>query len=276
MRMRSWLAVFVVMILVSPSLLAQRGGGHGGGHAGGFTGSRGFGGGTGFSGGMGAGHGMSFPAPRVNFPSNFASAPRMAYPTRSFSSYPRTNYSMSGYPANRVPYGQVRSQGIKRGPYPGNGSSGRSRSRYPYRRPYFYASATYLTPGLLNYWPYFGDWGSSYDDSGSSYQDTSAEQTDAAQNEAYAPEAEQQTWGAPTYSSAPSAEPAPEPAVTLVFKDGHSIEIHNYAATSRTILLLDQASSGRTSQVSLDEIDLAATERVNREAGVDFNLPAAK
>lgn len=271
MRMRSWLAVFVVMILVSPSLLAQRGGGHGGGHAGGFGGSRGFGGGPGFSGGMG--HGMSFPAPRVNFPSNFASAPRMTYPTRSFSSYPRTNYSTPGYSGSRAPYGQVRPQGVKRGPYPGNGSRG----RYPYRRPYFYASSTYLAPGLLNYWPYFGDWGSSYDDSGSSYQDTGAEQTDNGQNEAYAPEAEQQSWGPPpAYSSAPSAEPSPEPAVTLVFKDGHSLEVHNYAATPTTILLLDQASSGRTSQVSLDQIDLAATERVNREAGVDFNLPAAR
>ena len=284
--MRSWLAVSLTLLLASPGLLAQRGGGahggggHAGGFSGGFSGSRGFSSAPSFSGGMGSGRGMSFVAPRQSFSPNFAPQSRMSYPTRSFSSYPRASY-----PAARSAYGQTRPQGVMRGPYPGNGSwghsgngssgygsRGHSQARYPYRRPYFYANSTYLVPGLLNYWPYFGDWGSS-DQSG--YADQS--DTGGGQEEAYAPQADQQYGDSapayPSYPPPPSAEPSPEPAVTLVFKDGHSQQVHNYAATRTTLLLLDGASSGRTSQVPLDEIDVAATERVNREAGVDFSLP---
>jgi hypothetical protein len=276
LRMRSWLAVSLISLLVSPCLFAQRGGAHGGGggHAGGFSGSRGFSSGPSFSGGMGSGRGMSFVAPRQNFSPNFGSQSRMAYPARSFSTYPgasspRASYPTTGNPAGRSAYGQM-NHGVKRGPYPG---SGHSQARYPYRRPYFYAHSTYLVPGLLNYWPYFGDWGSS-DDSGYADQGGYAVQPDTGQDEAYAPQAEQPGYE-PIYPPAPYSEPSPEPAVTLVFKDGHSLQIHNYAATRSTLLLLDGASSGRTSQVPLDEIDVAATERVNREAGVDFSLPTA-
>jgi hypothetical protein len=81
----------------------------------------------------------------------------------------------------------------------------------------------------------------------------------------------------PSYS-APSAEPhappAPvrEQAVTLVFKDGRQPEqIHNYLMTANTLYVEDP----RHRAIPIDELDLAATAKLNREAGVDFELPGA-
>jgi hypothetical protein len=80
--------------------------------------------------------------------------------------------------------------------------------------------------------------------------------------------------------------PAPEPvqptastpvaenseAITLVFKDGRASEqIHNYILSRTTLSVLD----GHHHDIPVDALDLAATERANREAGVDFKLPDA-
>ena len=68
----------------------------------------------------------------------------------------------------------------------------------------------------------------------------------------------------------PEPEPAPENAVTLVFKDGRpNQEIHNYLLTRTTLYVQEQ----RTHEIAVADLDLAATEKANREAGVDFRLP---
>lgn len=59
-------------------------------------------------------------------------------------------------------------------------------------------------------------------------------------------------------------------AVTLVFKDGRSPEkIHNYALT-RTMLYVTDA---QPQEIPVADLDLPATEKVNNEAGVKFQLP---
>jgi hypothetical protein len=59
-------------------------------------------------------------------------------------------------------------------------------------------------------------------------------------------------------------------AVTLVFKDGRpSQTIHNYALTRTTLYVTD----GRPREIPVEALDLAATEKANREAGVNFRLP---
>jgi len=68
----------------------------------------------------------------------------------------------------------------------------------------------------------------------------------------------------------PSSTPAVEEAVTLVYKDGRSEQIHNYAMTRTTLYVQDQHHR----EIPLDEIDLAATERVNRKAGMSFEVPS--
>jgi hypothetical protein len=92
------------------------------------------------------------------------------------------------------------------------------------------------------------------------------------------PEPEQPAYTPWPYSRpAPSAAPAlsataPDAAVTLVFKDGRPNEqIHNYLLTATTLSVLDQ----HRHDIPVDQIDLAATAKLNRDAGVDFAVPAA-
>ncbi len=67
-----------------------------------------------------------------------------------------------------------------------------------------------------------------------------------------------------------STGPSQEDATTIIFKDGRpSEQIHNYAL-SRTALYI---TGSHLREIPLNELDLAATVRVNREAGVPFQLP---
>jgi len=63
-----------------------------------------------------------------------------------------------------------------------------------------------------------------------------------------------------------------EETVTLVFKDGRpSEQVHNYLLTRTTLFVLDD----RRHVIPTDQLDLIATAKVNLDAGVDFQLPAA-
>jgi len=75
---------------------------------------------------------------------------------------------------------------------------------------------------------------------------------------------------------APSAVPSAEaeekpPATLLVYRDGHQIEVENYAIQGQTLWVF---SNQVTRRVPLADLDLAATERVNGERGVEFISPA--
>jgi hypothetical protein len=76
----------------------------------------------------------------------------------------------------------------------------------------------------------------------------------------------------PTYQKA-QPPPEPEAAVTLVFKDGRPIEqIHNYMLTRTTLYVQDE----RRREIPVDDLDLAATQKINKDDGVDFQLPSAR
>jgi len=66
-------------------------------------------------------------------------------------------------------------------------------------------------------------------------------------------------------------EVAEQPHTVLVFRDGHKLEIANYAIVGATLYDL---SDGRTRKVALAELDLQATVKQNDARGVDFELPA--
>jgi len=67
-------------------------------------------------------------------------------------------------------------------------------------------------------------------------------------------------------------EPANQDAVTLIFKDGRASEqIHNYILTSKTLFVQD----AHRREIAVADLDLAATQKVNHDAGVDFQLPQA-
>jgi hypothetical protein len=144
-----------------------------------------------------------------------------------------------------------------------------------YRRPYlpFYAvglpyGAGWIDPSYLGY----GDPGfydnsittasqSPEDPTAADYEPASSEQIDPAPPNAYRP-----SYRKPE----PAPDPEPESAVTLVFKDGRpNQQIRNYMLTRTTLYIQDQ----RLQEIPVDQLDLAATERLNQDAGVEFQLP---
>jgi hypothetical protein len=70
-----------------------------------------------------------------------------------------------------------------------------------------------------------------------------------------------------------TADPAPEtpqPPTMLVFKDGHQLEVENYAIVGQTLYDL---TPGHARKVALASLDLEATEKQNDDRGVTFQLP---
>jgi hypothetical protein len=77
--------------------------------------------------------------------------------------------------------------------------------------------------------------------------------------------------GAPAEPPA-GAEQKP-PTTLLVYRDGHQVEVQEYAIQGQTLWVFsDQA----TRRVPLADLDLAATERLNGERGVEFVPPNAQ
>ncbi|MGA8442691.1 MAG: hypothetical protein WB762_18995 [Candidatus Sulfotelmatobacter sp.] len=67
----------------------------------------------------------------------------------------------------------------------------------------------------------------------------------------------------------PDPEP-PQPPTTLVFKDGHQLEVNNYAIVSQTLYDL---TPGHPRKIALADLDLPATQKQNDDHGVVFQLP---
>jgi hypothetical protein len=76
---------------------------------------------------------------------------------------------------------------------------------------------------------------------------------------------------APTADSNSDPEPPPDPTI-LVFKDGHQLEIDNYAIVGQTLYDL---TSGHPRKVALADLDLPATEKQNDDRGLTFQLPSS-
>jgi hypothetical protein len=66
-----------------------------------------------------------------------------------------------------------------------------------------------------------------------------------------------------------SADP-PQPQTILVFKDGHQLEVENYAIVGQTLYDL---TPGHARKVPLADLDLSSTEKQNDDRGVVFQLP---
>ena len=69
----------------------------------------------------------------------------------------------------------------------------------------------------------------------------------------------------------PPAEPDPPlPPTLLVFKDGRTVEVANYAIQGSTIFDL---TAGHRRKILIADLDLDATRKQNDERGVTFQLP---
>lgn len=67
-----------------------------------------------------------------------------------------------------------------------------------------------------------------------------------------------------------AAPVADQPQTVLVFKDGHQIEVQNYAVIGDTLYDL---TPGRHHKILVADLDLTSTARQNDDRGVDFRLP---
>jgi hypothetical protein len=63
-----------------------------------------------------------------------------------------------------------------------------------------------------------------------------------------------------------------QPQTVLVFRDGHSIEVRNYAVIGQTLYYF---SDGYRHRIALEDLDLDATKKQNDDRGVDFQVPSA-
>lgn len=284
-------AFVAVFLMSATALFAQHGGG---GHAGGFGGGHAGGFGGGYV-GHGFGGGFSRPANGIATfgPHSFSAAPGgiTTFGPGSFSSAPRVN-----------------SPGFARGfapGYRGNWSGDRGRGRdhdgdhrgfhyrspyrgYGYGNPYLYNNSWQLLPWDLGYPDFTGYNGYGYDNG---YDDPSADQQapagtgqqQPAESEPPAPPPDtgyRPEYAGPSSEIASAAPPepappvAPEPELTLIFRDGHQQAIHNYVLTGSSVIVLDDAASGRQMRIPLADLNLPATEKAAQDAGLDFTPPA--
>lgn len=58
----------------------------------------------------------------------------------------------------------------------------------------------------------------------------------------------------------------------LIFKDGHQLEVGNYAIVGHNLY---DMSPGHSGKVALADIDLTATQKQNEQHGVKFQVPAS-
>jgi hypothetical protein len=63
-----------------------------------------------------------------------------------------------------------------------------------------------------------------------------------------------------------------QPQTVLVFKDGHEVEVANYAIVGSTLYDL---TGGRRQKIALADLDLTATAKQNDDRGIDFQVPGA-
>jgi len=68
----------------------------------------------------------------------------------------------------------------------------------------------------------------------------------------------------------PPAPVASQPNTILIFKDGHTQEVGNYAIVGTNLFDL---TPGRRQKIALGDLDLPATQKANDDLGIDFKLP---
>lgn len=62
-----------------------------------------------------------------------------------------------------------------------------------------------------------------------------------------------------------------QPSTILVFRDGHTTEVRNYAIVGDALF---EFSDGARHKVALADLDVSATQKQNEERGIDFRLPS--
>jgi hypothetical protein len=263
--MRRFAVIGTVVIWSAFPVLAQHGGGHGGGgmHAGAPS-----------RGGFGASAPV-FASGRVGSAPHYTGGPRVSIPQRYSANTPYRNLSGRQVPASGNYRGRYPYSGSNHDGHYGNGGHGnQGYYRRTYVSVYHYGYVPWAVPWVGWVGPYSPWYGYGYGD-GANYDDSNANQNYVDSGYNSQPVGDEREEPRPQYQppaypaqAAPQAESA---AATLIFKDGRApIETRNYMLSRTTVFVMDAPQR----EIPVAQLDVAATERVNREAGVDFQLPA--
>ena len=76
----------------------------------------------------------------------------------------------------------------------------------------------------------------------------------------------------PHAANANVQDETPQLPTTLMFKDGHEMEVGNYAVVGQTLYDL---TPGHARRIALADLDLEATRKVNDDHGVVFDVPSS-
>lgn len=306
-------AAAIALIALALPVFAQRGGGHAASGSRGFSGHAGFSGASGFSRGGSVGFSRPGGFARFSTPIRFGAPGNMGlrglgtppYAGRPFAGYP--NRFMGARPAYRATgpgrsYEGNRAGDWDRGHRGGDRNGDRDHDRFDARRRSFdnwynnfyptWLSAGYGYPYVID--PGFYDWSlpdDSDDESGvnPAYDEGGVEPDYPAPYPEYgygAPrqmpqdgfagevpaEAAQSNSRAAAEPAAPSA-PNSSQKLTVIFKNDRApVKMQNYMMTAKVLTDLD---AQHYEQIPIDQIDVAATERVNQADGVGFAIPGA-
>jgi len=256
-------AILGALLAVVPAAIAQHGGSAG--HAGG-----------GFHGGFSGGH-----ASLGGFHSGFAGSGGFRGGFSMPRSYGRFTGSTSRFYGGTAQYRAGYGAGAYRPEYqPGREIWGR-RGHYHVRNTGYYGYGGY--PAYVNSWELL-PWDLGYPDD--TDDDTGAAQPAAQPEPEYESEPEggyepppdagyREDYAPAPYEAAPQAPVTPEPELTLIYKDGHTQQVRNYALTQDALVDLDQADAGRVTHIPLASLNLPATEQAAQQAGLDFTPPAS-
>jgi hypothetical protein len=156
-------------------------------------------------------------------------------------------------------------------PWSGTSSSGFGN---PHHRPRY-------PQGTVGYYavPYFGYYDNGYYDNGTDAQNYAPEEEYNGGPTAfdqrgprYVPRPpEPETPAENSSAASPDAASEQSPPTLLVFKDGHQLEVENYAIVGSTLYDLTE---GHRRKVALSDLDLSATLKQNDDRGIYFHLPA--
>jgi len=73
-------------------------------------------------------------------------------------------------------------------------------------------------------------------------------------------------------SAGPSTPAETHSPAVLVYRDGHTENVENYAIVGSTVWIFNEM---RAKKIALSELDLPATKRDNEDRGIDFPVPSS-
>lgn len=252
--MRCLSAIAVFLLVAALPLTAQHGGGHAsGGSHGGFSGHAG-----GFSGGhsFGGFHSGSSFAPH-SFSRGFSRGP---IASRGFNRNFNRGFNNRGFNRGGTHF-RIRTYGFRN-------------NCFGYNCGYGYGSP-YLWGGIDPYWWWDNDSDNGYDPSAPyNYDNGMANQMYQQGIPMRPPQSDEQNYSGqstPPQAHQPERTEVSTPTV-LVFRDQHREEVQNYAIVGETLWTF---APQKTRKISLDDIDIPATQKANDERGLDFRVPGA-